>query len=416
MIRYIKEHRICFAVAILLNATSMSNVISLIMNKDFSILSNVFLIVAILLLIDFSYALNLKLYIKNKQTVIFFLFIVYIIMMAFFYDYSFAGIAGAQIYNFFSLIIMLALMTNVSLDNRELLVETLFWFSGIITVITAVVLTNGFTNFSFQINSIYMGTKTIVDRLTLAISAYNFGLVAIVYKPKTKISLIFKITGIISMVMVFFATSRRGKIVELIVALTIFLFSNFTKKTTSINRNKIKKVFFGVIIGFIVIYFANKNVWIAENIQRLLGSIQRAFYSLIGSGAYSLDESANSRYLLRNNILSEYKTYSLIETLFGKGYMYRYLDFPLLQAFIDLGIFGGTFYLLMLVILPLRFILHKSNDKSIIVIQLFLVGSVIDLFFNGIPYGWDRFLMMMIALFYFDFNKNVDGRNGSVEK
>ena len=63
-----------------------------------------------------------------------------------------------------------------------------------------------------------------------------------------------------------------------------------------------------------------------------------------------------------NLMWNEYvNSFSCLEYLFGKGYAYRQIDLPYFEAFVDLGMFGGIFYLILQLILPIKFILIKTK-------------------------------------------------------
>ena len=132
------------------------------------------------------------------------------------------------------------------------------------------------------------------------------------------------------------------------------------------------------------------------------GSIRRAIFTLLGSESVQVDASAISRVQVRKGIIGEYDQYSIFQILFGRGYMYKYLDFPILQAFIDLGLVGGCVYAFVQILLPLRYLFRKPRNSTEKFFQMCLIFGLIDLFFNGIPYGWDKFLVLILAIQLFD--------------
>ena len=63
--------------------------------------------------------------------------------------------------------------------------------------------------------------------------------------------------------------------------------------------------------------------------------------------------------------MNDFKWYNYI---FGGGYFLKWIDYPALQAYLDLGILGIFLFLLIVVFYPMRLILAKINDNSVILV------------------------------------------------
>lgn len=83
--------------------------------------------------------------------------------------------------------------------------------------------------------------------------------------------------------------------------------------------------------------------------------------------------------------------------LLGAGYKYDWLDFPLLQAFQDLGIVFGVVFGLAFIIIPavLSVQLYRSGIHSYAIIALCYILNAPRLFFHGQPYDWINFVFVV---------------------
>jgi hypothetical protein len=92
------------------------------------------------------------------------------------------------------------------------------------------------------------------------------------------------------------------------------------------------------------------------------------FWSIMNQVSFVYDETSTYIWdaveaLVFGNSLADASTAARIRqvpvaldglTLLGHGYKSNYIDFPLLQAYYDLGLVGGSLYFLVFVIIPLR--------------------------------------------------------------
>lgn len=155
------------------------------------------------------------------------------------------------------------------------------------------------------------------------------------------------------------------------------------------------------------------------------GASDRIFhiYEAVASGIETIfsnkselmyDASASGRVLQRSYALE--LLYS--NFLFGGGYKIFWVDFPLLQAFSDMGIFFGLFYVFVVLIVPLMFskVLISSDGYSRLV-MIFYLACIPRLFLHGQPYDWQHliYIVPVYALipvaFYSKGLRRFDGKD-----
>ncbi len=91
-------------------------------------------------------------------------------------------------------------------------------------------------------------------------------------------------------------------------------------------------------------------------------------------------------------------------TLMGRGVLHKYLDFPILQGFVDLGIFGGLAFVFITLLLPAYFILFRwkyellSNERKFFILNYILF--IPNLFFHGQPYDYPLWIPIILLFFF----------------
>jgi hypothetical protein len=84
---------------------------------------------------------------------------------------------------------------------------------------------------------------------------------------------------------------------------------------------------------------------------------------------------------------------------FGAGYKNYWVDFPLLQAFSDCGIFFGLYYVFFFFLFPALYALSRFGRGSLSGICSFLFLLTLQKYFlHGQPYNWSLFLVVFPIL------------------
>lgn len=395
----IKENRFNIGVVLISQGLALTNLIRAIAGQNLSSLVNIIMALGVLLMFDYRELRRLRLHIHGSMMVITTLFMLYTLARALIVEYTYSDSANI-IYTIFGVALALALSTNTEWKNEENFVPILFFVSGILSIVCAWFFTDGFTNFTSSINGIYDSSGTLIaDRLTMSGIPFTSLITCICYKAKSNKILVLKFIFALTSVMCMFIVMRRALILSLIVAVLYAVYAKaFRKKEISMNSFLRAVAVLAAII--IIVFILSKTEWFGENLTRLVEFTQRGFGTLFGNTSYGVDASAQTRVNLRNQILDEYSSYSIAEMLFGKGYMYMYLDFPLLQAFIDLGITGGVFYLIIVLIYPVKRCLRPYADNTGLYLQLTILRYVFNAFYVGIPYGYSVYFPCMLLMFY----------------
>ena len=160
---------------------------------------------------------------------------------------------------------------------------------------------------------------------------------------------------VVVLINVLSAVSRTA-ILGFILVIVIYFFKTAKNK----ERWKKKFIFFMIVVIVMIIF----NV---PELRNAFNSVEdiftRGIKSFIGLDLnYKAEVSALTRRNLRIEAFKKIQTeMNFKELLFGFGYKDKYLDFPVLQIFMDLGIVGSIPYYIIYIIYPILKIIRKRE-------------------------------------------------------
>ncbi|MGB3757882.1 MAG: hypothetical protein WBA07_16135 [Rivularia sp. (in: cyanobacteria)] len=212
---------------------------------------------------------------------------------------------------------------------------------------------------------------------------------------------------------VFFITLKRSTLIGLLLCILVPIikallsFISLPKKQNRYNYNFKKKSLFKIILPIIIIcisvyvlrdYLPNNIKSLIDilynYIERLFDYFWRGLESLIyGTGN---EQSAATRRINLQKAFAEW-------TIQGNGYKSLYVDAPVVQAFYDGGIIGGTVFFLVAFIIPtchvfyIFFNIKNPNTIKVFCSYIYLLYFP-SLFSNGQPYEF--FMWLRIVLLY----------------
>lgn len=356
--------------------------------------TNVIFVIGLILVLNPSKLVQLKVPLLNNTMILILVYQILVLIAAFIANASLFNGLSATVFTWFSLFYIIFLCTNNTQNfNSEIFVK-LGWIStGVCSFILVFLITNGFKNFS-TVTGLTNGS----DRLTLSVINFAFLIFNLVYR---KVGVLEKIIGIIFCITAFIGVallSRKGIMVSYVLILIIHVLQMKRKK---INLSSLLKMLIIIVLGGMTLTVLFKAI---PNLQNLITgyieSLIDGIYGYLGKsqGIYNTGAIRNNHII---NMLDEYKTdFSLIEILFGKGYYYRQVDMPYLQAFTDMGIFIGIYYLIIQLIKPIQLIFFtKIENCAIMFIKYFSIVTIMQNIYSGSPYGHYKFVPIVTLVF-----------------
>lgn len=403
--RKIFENKFNIGLIILILCLPSTNLLSGFTGQNCSWLSDVLMVVGLLLILDFDTLFSFKLFLRNWKDLLCIFLLIWSITSSYVYGRTDASIS--VVYSFFSLAMAIAFSTNSEWCCKEDFVKILFYVSGILSVLCAYYLTDGLTNFGQKINSVYYAnTNTIiVNRVTISALPATCLYACMAYKSKYKIDSIFKWVFVIFSLIAVVGVNKRGRVIAIVVSYIVLLIYKSHEFSRLERRMFIRRLMYVVFVIVAVIAIAHIP-WVANSLGETINSVHKAIATLLGDTSNGVDSSATVRYSIRSRIFSEYSSYSFLEILFGKGYMYGYLDFPLLQAVIDGGWIFGLLFMIIHLLIPLKNLFGFPQSDYELFVKLFSVNGILNLFYCGVPYGQGVYIYPLLVLFLTRIEKN----------
>lgn len=144
--------------------------------------------------------------------------------------------------------------------------------------------------------------------------------------------------------------------------------------------------FISLVLLVLLIAGVVASGFMSERVGSLSESLGRALQTFFGGGAYIEDASAAGRVYQRSQAIDLF----IANPLLGAGFKAFWVDFPLLQAFSDLGIIIGLIYLILFLVIPVYLCLKsmRSGNNVITMLNIIYIVCVPRLFLHGQPFDW----------------------------
>lgn len=371
-------------------AIPLASVINEFLRGKFHITNLIFFVIPFLLL-DFK-NLRKKDFMLSKDLIFIMLFQVYVTALAVFKGEGLFTQASGIIYTLFSIVIILCLSTSRTLEEPEQFVRTLWIVMGVFNLLLFVIITDYLTKFS---SLSFVWTKYGADRLTLSNIVFGFILVSLVYKPRTVKEILFGICCWGAVVINMLACGKRGSLIAIGGVLLAYFLYHF--KSTWIRKKTLYRIICSFLVLALCIYILMKIMPDAFNVaMEYVYSIWRGVKNLLHIGN-EVDVSTSIRNEIREEIFFLLRSdTSFMQWIFGRGYHFKYLDFPILQSFVDLGIIGGLAYCYIQLIIPISYIFKRNVNCAFRIIQYYTIFLLFNIFYAGIPYGYGKFISIIL--------------------
>ena len=201
-------------------------------------------------------------------------------------------------------------------------------------------------------------------------------------------------------------TDKRTPLFVLVVGMLWYLYVN---DMLHFSKRMIKGIGL-IVLVFVCLYsvdfFQNKIDYFIENTYN--GVLVLFGDTSVSDATGSAIERTYSRRWMADYIALNGSLYS---TIFGFGYMTKWLDAPILQAYLDMGIIGFFFYLYLIVVFPVRIIIKKYNAPTLVfalAVSLYSIASIIN---SGIPYQYVKYTpVVFLAFCYNVYKKEIKHR------
>lgn len=282
-------------------------------------------------------------------------------------------------------LVQLWLLWNINVeDDLDYYVEVGCWFCGAFCLILLLLLLSSGSLFVNTVTS-DSGEK-LFSRSTIGALSFKTYAFALAYRPRNQLKRQARLLFLLVSVVVLLASTRRGAYVAAI-ACTVLHFRNNRENVPYIDVDKLvsRSVLLGLVFAaFLLIYSRSDSV--QDVLGRAADSLVRGLRTFFGVD--HSDMAASMRLSTAGRVVNQYLKHSTAKQfLFGRGYMTTWVDMPFIQAFWDLGLFGGIFFAVIQFVIPLKYLMQKAQTPGMRAAQYLTVMSVIEGVMSGYPYG-----------------------------
>lgn len=236
-----------------------------------------------------------------------------------------------------------------------------------------------------------------LEPFTIASGALMNYFSALLMDKRKKSSFLFIAIGIILDVYILFTCEKRTPIFVGLLGTFIFFY-----KQGTLNSKAFIKLLKYLPILFIVTIFSYSYF---DSFQLKVDSFAENFYygvlNLLGDNSVSdATGSAMERVASRNAALN-YMTlnFTFFNFLFGAGYLFKWLDAPLLEAYIDMGVLGFLGYFYLVIWFPFKSVFIKNLNNVQMLAILFTIYSMVSCMNSGLPYMWNKYVAVCLLAY-----------------
>jgi hypothetical protein len=201
----------------------------------------------------------------------------------------------------------------------------------------------------------------------------------------------------------FMSTKRTPVFVALIIAI-LYLY-----RTGSVNKVLIVhylKILILIFIAFIVAYI---NI---EALQQIIDKFVYEFYSGVLNifGNTDIRDSTGSAIARYRNREWAYKyienNFSIFNHVLGAGYMTRWIDNPLLQSYLDMGLIGFIMYTWSILVFPIKSYFKTTNILALFAFLL-CIYNIMASISSGNPYIYMKHIPVVFLAFAMNLKRET---------
>lgn len=127
-------------------------------------------------------------------------------------------------------------------------------------------------------------------------------------------------------------------------------------------------------------------------------SLKSGLLTLFGGDAQ--DAAVSMRNTSRAAAMQDFASNTAWQWLFGRGYAYAWIDFPILQAFLDLGLLAGFVFFGYFIVLPLVMIFCKVKYQPFEKLLIcYMILTMLNCFISGTCYGHMKYCPLIIFIY-----------------
>lgn len=382
-------HALEFGIIICLFGTQLSRLLMEVLSITFNTTNLVF-VIGLLLLVPFGREQK-NFFVMDKKMFVILIYQLFVLLYATWSGAALFNSLTGTAYTWFCVaFLMLMNWNSVDSFDGETFVRLGWWLLGIGATLLCWVASNGLRQFTT-----IMRLSNGSDRLTLSVIAFGFLVFFLCYETENRIEKFIGYVFVITSIIDIYLCTRKGMLISFLVVLGI----HFYKTKKKIDAKKCLNVVVGVLVLVAAVFLIlNRIPAISKAISEFWNLLKDSVLGYLGKadGMYNTGAGRNASTKAMLNELQN--DFSIVEILFGKGYAYKDIDFPYLEAFSDFGIFGGILFLWVALLIPVKQVLKKELEPAVIFAQYYAIIAIFQNIYSGLPFGHYKFIPIIFLV------------------
>ena len=298
-------------------------------------------------------------------------------------------------FHLFVIFFSFVLMRNKEIKYVNFL-PILFYFTSLLTIIAAVIVYLDLVAIDIQLRK----EETILEVFTLDMASYANMIAGIcLLKGKSYTYRIIIYIFILIDIYVIIKSGKRSYFVSVVIAIIFYLYKNrLLFKGLGIS---------GVVLIVLLLVLPQVRESTLEIINRTTDGFSTVYFSN-KTQVYDENNSASIRKINQKKLLKDVdENFGIVHVFTGKGYLYAFIDNPLLESFLDMGIIGFIYYCYIILAIPFLFYkrIRKGNDFDLFLFLNSIVNITV-IITNNNPYEYFVYTpACLMAMRYDEVNK-----------
>lgn len=299
-------------------------------------------------------------------------------------------------FHLYIITLLIILSRTPKLKERQFL-PVLFIYSSLLSAIAAICHYTGLIELDRTLNQ----EDAVLEVFTCNIAAYiSFITCLLLMKKRSLFLTVLIILVILLDFYVIMMSAKRSYYVSVLIVGLIYLY-------------KIKKLKQGLTVAallyiIMVALIPEVREMTVTMIDRTIEGFSTVYIDKKNTYV-DINDSASIRAYTQRIALIKLENFSIINYIFGGGYLFHFFDNPLGESYIDMGIIGLCFYTYLIVIVPIRFF-HRINffDKNELFCFFVSLMNICIILVNNDPYtylAYTPLCMMAIYSYKSDFKR-----------
>lgn len=294
--------------------------------------------------------------------------------------------------------VQIFLLWNINFENDlDSYVEVGFWFCGVFCLITLLLLLKKTGGTLFANSIVSDDGETLFNRSTIGSIGFKTFVMVLAYQPHSYWKTMVRRAFLILAITVLIVSTRRGGYMGAIVACVLH-YRNCRTVGGGVDVDRtLKKIIFRTmcIAAFFLLY--SRSTFVQDTLGHAVEMLVNGIRTFLGLD--SSDVAASMRTSSAKRVIDQYLHNSTaMQVLFGRGYMTAWVDVPVVQAFWDLGLFGGMFFIVIMFIIPVRYLALKAETQGMRAAQYLTAMSMMEGVMSGYPYGKSFECLLLIKV------------------